>query len=187
MHKNKLVIISGCSGGGKSTLIEALQARGFHTMPEVGREIVKEALANDSEALPWKNPPLFAERLIAASVLAYEKAKQMALMPGAVIFFDRSYLEGISYLHHLGVKQSTTYDFLIAKHRYASQVFMTPPWQEIYRQDEERQHSYAEAESEYTRLSAFYPQCGYDIVTIPKANVDERVDFILLTLGLAEI
>lgn len=185
MNIHQLVVISGCSGGGKSTLIEALQSRGFHVIPEMGRELVKEALASNSEALPWKNTHLFCERLIEASVLAYEKAQQLVLTSGAFIFFDRSFLEGISYLHHLGVKEASKYEDLIQKYRFASQVFMTPPWQEIYRQDEERQHGYAEAVAEYTRLTTFYPQCGYELVMVPKVTVDERVNFILTTLGLA--
>ena len=41
---NKLIVISGCSSGGKSTLLEELKNNGYAVIPEVGREIVKEQL-----------------------------------------------------------------------------------------------------------------------------------------------
>lgn len=35
--KNKLIIITGCSGGGKSTLSDKLKSMGNTTIPEAGR------------------------------------------------------------------------------------------------------------------------------------------------------
>ncbi len=42
--RQRFVMISGCSGGGKSTLLAALAQRGFAVAPEPGREIVREQL-----------------------------------------------------------------------------------------------------------------------------------------------
>ncbi len=39
------VVLSGCSGGGKSTLLAELGRRGFRTFAEPGRQIVKEQTA----------------------------------------------------------------------------------------------------------------------------------------------
>ena len=39
---NRLVAISGCSAGGKSTLLTELNMNGYTVVPDVGREIVKE-------------------------------------------------------------------------------------------------------------------------------------------------
>jgi AAA domain len=39
---NRFVVISGCSGGGKSTLLIELGRRGYATVEEPGRRIVKE-------------------------------------------------------------------------------------------------------------------------------------------------
>ena len=43
--RNKLVVVSGCSGGGKSTLLTEMARRGDTVMPEPGRQIVNEELA----------------------------------------------------------------------------------------------------------------------------------------------
>ena len=42
---NRFVVISGCSSGGKSTLVVELGRRGYAVVEEPGRRIVKEELA----------------------------------------------------------------------------------------------------------------------------------------------
>jgi predicted ATPase len=48
---DRFVVISGCSGGGKSTLIAEFGRRGYAIVEEPGRRIVKEELANGGSAL----------------------------------------------------------------------------------------------------------------------------------------
>jgi len=45
-------VISGCSGGGKSSLLAELARRDFATIEEPGRRVVREELASDGEAVP---------------------------------------------------------------------------------------------------------------------------------------
>ena len=45
MSDDRFVIISGCSGGGKSTLLAELARRGYRVVEEPGRRIVAEELA----------------------------------------------------------------------------------------------------------------------------------------------
>ena len=61
---------------------------------------------------------------------------------------------------------------------------MVPPWREIFRQDAERQHSYAEAEREFYASQQAYQANGYEVVLIPKLPVQERADFIECELSL---
>jgi predicted ATPase len=49
---NDFFVISGCSGGGKSSLLAELARRGFATIEEPGRRVVREELASDGEAVP---------------------------------------------------------------------------------------------------------------------------------------
>ena len=49
---NRFVVISGCSSGGKSTLIAELSRRGYAVVEEPGRRIVKEEMARNGLALP---------------------------------------------------------------------------------------------------------------------------------------
>lgn len=175
----KLIVISGCSSGGKSTLLNELSKKGYLAVPEVGRLIVKDQLKKGGNILPWQNPKLFCELLIEESVAAYQKAKETTSDDKQLIFFDRSFLEGISYYQTLKINDSHKYDYLIQDLRFYPKIFMAPPWKEIFHQDDERQHSYEDAINEYERLLEFYPKYGYQIIELPKVTVNERLTFIL--------
>jgi len=173
---NTFVVISGCSGGGKSTLLAELARRGHATMPEPGRRIVEQAMAGDGDALPWVDMAAFARRAIALSLADRDAA---AGLPGPV-FFDRGLVDAAVALRH--VARGDGIDDLIRSHRYHHRVFMAPPWPEIYRADAGRRHAYADAIAEYDRLAIAYPGFGYEIVLLPKLNVEARADFVLAQL-----
>jgi len=61
---DRFVVISGCSGGGKSTLLDELSRRGHAVVEEPGRRIVKEELKGNGSALPWVDEAAFAHRAI---------------------------------------------------------------------------------------------------------------------------
>nr|WP_267908489.1 AAA family ATPase [Stutzerimonas balearica] len=65
---------------------------------------------------------------------------------------------------------------------YGRLVFLTPPWPDIYRVDEQRRHGFAEAVAEYTHLEARYKTLGYDVRILPRASVADRTDFVLQAL-----
>jgi energy-coupling factor transporter ATP-binding protein EcfA2 len=55
---DRFVVISGSSGGGKSTLLVELSRCGYAVAEESGRRIVKEGLKDSESAFPgWTKPP----------------------------------------------------------------------------------------------------------------------------------
>lgn len=174
--KNKLVVISGCSGGGKSTLISELSKQGYSVIPEVGREIVKEQLAKKEPITPWENPQEFCELLMDRSIIAYNNALRLLETKNRIIFFDRSFIEGVSYFKKLNINK---YDHLVSELRFFEYIFMVAPWEEIFCQDDERKHSFHKAVNAYERELEFYEKSEYSIVQIPKMSVTERAKFII--------
>jgi len=63
--------------------------------------------------------------------------------------------------------------------RYARIVFAAPPWREIYAQDAERKQDFAEAERTYEAVTTAYRDHGYELVELPRADVETRVAFVL--------
>jgi predicted ATPase len=47
---DRFVAISGCSGGGKSTLLFELKRRGYAVVEEPGRRIIAEELSGSGQA-----------------------------------------------------------------------------------------------------------------------------------------
>ncbi len=171
------VVLSGCSGGGKSTLLEALARRGHATVEEPGRRIVAQELAGDGTALPWIDMAAFARR---ALELAAQDRRTAAPGPGWT-FFDRGLVDAAVALEHACGTQAGR--ILGAHPRYWNRVFLTPPWPEIYQGDDARRHGYADAVAEYERLHQAYRRFGYRVTVLPRLPVEARADIVLAELG----
>jgi predicted ATPase len=173
----RFVVISGCSSGGKSTLLAELGRRGYAIVEEPGRRIVKEELKGGGSALPWIDGTAFARRAVALALT--DRASAGAL--DGWVFFDRGLIDAAAGLQHL------TGEPLLAalgqSHRYHRHVFLTPPWPEIYVTDAERRHGLDRALAEYCRLLEVYPSLGYEVSILPKIGVPERADFVLSALA----
>ena len=170
------VTISGCSSGGKSTLLVELRRRGFATVEEPGRRIVAEELKRGGNALPWEDAVAFLRRVIEVSL-----ADRAAVDASAHwVFFDRGLIDAAAALERLTGEQVVKSLGLV--YRYNKRVFLAPPWPEIYRLDQERRHGLAAAVAEYDRLIDVYPSLGYDVHLLPKVSVAERANWILSSL-----
>jgi predicted ATPase len=173
---DRFVIISGCSGGGKSALLDALRMRGYAVVEEPGRRIVKRELESGGLALPWVDGIAFARKAMELSLADREAASQGS----GWVFFDRGLIDAAAALQHL--TGELVLDQLRWSHRSNKHVFLTPPWPEIYETDQERRHSFAEAVAEYERLREVYPSLGYEVTVLPKIDIQSRADFILAVL-----
>ncbi len=169
--------ISGCSGGGKSSLIEALAALGFSVVPEPGRRIVAEEQAGEGKALPWVDMAAFARRAVAMAAADHRAMHDKA----GPVFFDRGLVDAVAGLGH--ATGTAAIPDIVRQLRYNETVFMVPPWPEIYVNDAERRHGLEEGIAEYERLLDFYPKLGYRPVLLPKADIETRTRFILQQIG----
>ena len=158
-------------------MLEELGRRGFATVSEPGRRIVETELQEDGAALPWVDLGAFARRALAVA----RHDREGAPVTDRWVFFDRGLVDAAVALEH--ATGSPTSDTLRAFPGYHRQVFMTPPWPEIFSVDGERQHDLTEAVAEYERLLAAYHALGYEIVLLPKVDVGARADFVLGLLG----
>lgn len=172
----RFVILSGCSGGGKSTLLAELARRGFATIEEPGRRIVAEQQATGGSALPWLDLAAFARRAIEVATQDRDRAEAMS----GWVFFDRSLIDAAAALWYADPAQGEPIlSSLKTLHRYHRLVFMTPPWPEIFSSDDERRHGVEAAVAEYQRLLEIYPALGYEPVLLPQASVADRADVLL--------
>ena len=174
---DRLVVISGCSSGGKSTLLAELGRRGHAVVEEPGRRIVKEELRGEGLALPWVDATAFLRR-------AVQMALADRVAAGALdgwVFFDRGLVDAAAGLQHLTGEPVLA--ALGETYRYHRRVFLTPPWPEIYVTDRERRHGLGAALAEYSRLLEAYPSLGYEVSILPKVAVTERADFVLSALA----
>jgi predicted ATPase len=175
---NRFVVISGCSGGGKSTLLMELGRRGYAIVEEPGRRIVKQELRSGGSVLPWLDGIAFARRAIETALADRIAASQY----GGWVFFDRGLIDAAAALQHLtGEPALATF---AAEHRYNHRVFIAPPWPELYATDTERRHSFDAAVAEYDRLVEAYPSLGYQLVMLPEVAIADRAAFVVNALRM---
>ena len=177
MFQNRFVAISGCSGGGKSTLLAELKARGHAVVEEPGRRIIAEEAASGGDALPWADLAAFLRRAIAMALRDREEAADHQ----GWVFFDRGLVDAASALEAL--TGEPILHRLCDVHRYHRRMFMAPPWPEIHVTDADRRHGFDAAVAEYERLMQTYPALGYEVLSLPKATVAARANFVLAALG----
>lgn len=169
------VVISGCSGGGKSTLLSELVNRGYSVVLEPGRQIVKEQTAIGGDALPWINLQRFLELALPRYLFQFNSQRESHKF----IFFDRGIIDAVQ----LDQPQAEYFQNAAKKFKYNRLVFLVPPWEEIFTGDRERKHNFESAKKEFDELLIKYKNFGYETVLITKIGVEERADFILEKLG----
>jgi predicted ATPase len=174
---DRFVIISGCSGGGKSSLLAELGWRGHAVVEEPGRRIVREELAGAGVALPWRDAEAFLRRAVSMALA------DLASMRGSTgwVFLDRGLIDAAVGLRH--VTGESVLDAVAERYRFHRRVFLAPPWPEIYVADGERRHDVEFAIAECGRLAEAYSLLGYEVIILPKIAVGERADFVIATLG----
>lgn len=176
MTDSQDVVLSGCSGGGKSTVLAELARRGFRTVPEPGRRIVAEEMRGNGDALPWIDLASFARRALAMATTDRQHPG-----PCGWTFFDRGLVDAAAALEQAGGPAIAA--TLEGSARYHRRVFLTPPWPELFTADAERRHGWDEALAEYDRLLAAYDALGYEATVLPRIAVAARADFVIAHLG----
>ena len=173
---DKLHIISGGPGSGKSSLLAALRQRGFRTMPEAGRAIIQDQVAIGGTALPWADRLAFAELMLGWELRSHHEACEFA----EPVFFDRGVPDVMGYLRVCGLDVPEHIRRAASKFRYNTRVFLAPPWREIFHADAERKQSWDEAVATFESMVSTYESLDYKIVLLPLASVEERRAFVLV-------
>jgi predicted ATPase len=172
--QNKIVITGG-PGTGKTTIIEELASRGYQCMPEISREITEMARKNGIEQLFLKNPILFSEMLLEGRENQYKIAEKIEK---DLIFFDRGIPDVHAYMNYISIDYPPIYIEKSLKYQYQN-IFITPPWQEIYITDHERYEDFEQSLAIFNHLRKTYEKLGYQLIEVPVGTIDFRTDYIL--------
>jgi predicted ATPase len=171
---HKRYVITGGPGSGKSTLVNELEKLGYACSAEISREMIRAEVAKGSDCLPWLDISCFSDKVIAEMTRAWERSSGNTLT-----FFDRGIPDVIAYLKIAGLTVPSGYLSALAAHPYEPQVFILPPWEDIYVNDSERWQSFEEASAIFHAIRETYTQFGFQLIEVPKAAEAARIAFVL--------
>lgn len=89
------------------------------------------------------------------SIESYEKTL-MESTANALIFFDRTFLDVLCYSALEGIPIDQEMKTFAEINRHNSNVFILPPWQEIYQTDTQRKQNWNEAVFAYNKMIQTY-------------------------------
>ena len=176
--KENFIVLTGGPGGGKSSVIDVLRQRGFESVDETARLIIKKRLAAGMSPRP--SPIDFATEMFELDLDQFRSR----IDSSKITFFDRSFLDSAALMYDADLRKYERIAHLLNTNRFNSNIFITPPWEEIYTGDDERDQTFQEAVTTYQKLFDWYRSMGYTLKILPKTSVNARVDFILNEIKL---
>lgn len=172
----KRIILTGGPGTGKTTIISTLNKRGYVCLPEISREIILDAQkTRNIDQLFLTHPNEFNEKLLVGRIQQFIDCEQYEYEN---IFIDRALPDIIAYNDYIKVDSSSEVIKAVHEYRYDF-VFVFPPWEHIYKNDNERYESFDEAMKIHKSLKTTYTNLGYDVCEVPVGNVEDRANYIL--------
>jgi predicted ATPase len=173
--QKKIKVIIGGPGSGKTSIIEELKSRGYCCYPEISREVTLEAKKQGIDQLFLEQPLLFSELVLEGRKKQYLEAQNES---HEIVFIDRGIPDVLAYMHYIGDSYPAFFDAACRENVY-SEVFILPPWKEIYVSDEARYENFEQSELIHNHLVETYTKYGYQLIEVPKDSLDNRILFIL--------
>ena len=169
------IVITGGPGSGKTALITYLENEGYPVVHEISRQVILEAQKEGIEQLFLEDPLLFSEKLLQGRLKQFHQGENCE---AAVLFYDRGMPDVTAYMDFVDTQYPEIFSETCLKYKY-DQIFVLPPWEDIYHQDNERYESFEQAEKIFDFLKNSYENYGYETHVVPVGSIKERVDYIL--------
>ncbi len=174
------VLFIGAPSTGKTSVINALKEKAFVCFEEISRQVTQDARDEGIEHLFREQPLLFSEKLLEGRIRQYLSAKALNQSP---VFIDRGLPDITAYLDMIKENYPDKFSQANDEYRY-DKVFWFPFWEDIYTSDEERYEDLKLAKTIEKYLIKSYKSLGYNLIEMPKSDIDARLDFLLSHLNL---
>jgi predicted ATPase len=174
-NEAKLVLFIGAPSTGKTSVLKHLSKKGYQCFEEISREIVKEARKEGITHLFKEQPLLFSEKLLEKRKTQFQLAKRSK---ANFVFIDRGLPDITAYLDMVNTPYSKEFKVANTTYKY-DKVFWFPLWNDIYIEDHERYEDFQLAKIIQKHLIDTYSAIDYELIEVPKLNIEDRVSFIL--------
>ena len=174
----KKIVITGGPSSGKTSLINHLEKLQYQCMPEISREIIIEAQQQGIDQLFLEDPILFSQKLLEGRLKQFQKGMSQNK---DFLFYDRGLPDITAYMDYLKTDYPSHFVEICSTYLY-DVIFILPPWEAIYQQDNERYETFEEAKKIHHFLVNSYKKYNYKVIEVPTGNLPSRTNFILTVL-----
>lgn len=171
MKQTNWIVITGAPCSGKTSVIRALETRGYAVVHEVARALIDAALQQGFTLEDLKSDESAFEHRI---LLEKEKI-EAGLSPSALVFLDRAIPDSLAYFIHAGLDIALPLE-KSRLYRYQT-IFLFERFQ--FKRDGVRTEDDITAEKIDRLLWESYRQLGYDVIRVPVLPVWERTEYLL--------
>lgn len=171
----KRIVITGGPGTGKSSIINHLESSGFKCYAEVSRQVTLEARKKGVDQLFLSDPLLFSDLLLKARTRQFMEAETESVNQ---VFYDRGLPDVLAYMNYANSNYPEKFTSVCNTYTY-DRIFILPPWEAIFKSDNERYENFEQAVAIQKHLENTYSQFGYTLLEVPLGTINERTDFIL--------
>lgn len=169
---NSWCVLTGGPCAGKTTLINALQEKGYRTIPEAARMYIEQGLAQGKAISQIRADEVAFQR----EVLRMKMFMEAALPRDERIFFDRGMHDSVAYFDMHGVAADEELAAAVSRARYEKAFLLdiVP-----YVPDGARTETLEQAKHIHERLGRVYAEVGIPVIQVPVLPVPERMQYIL--------
>jgi predicted ATPase len=174
MGKAGWYVITGGPSSGKTTLISKLSEMGYNVVPESARLLIDKRISEGKTLEEIR----IDEKEFQKRVMEMKVNFESQLPKNELVFLDRGIPDTIAYFRLYGFDLEEILKFCQEK-TYKKIFFLE---QLTFEKDYARIEDWEKTEKLNKLLRSAYLDLGYEVVTVPKMPMEERIGFILSNL-----
>lgn len=140
--------------------------------------MTRRAKEDGIEQLFLTDPLKFSELLLKGRINQFKAANTLS---SKYVFIDRGIPDVTAYMDYFGQEYPDSFSEANKKYIY-NKIFILPIWDEIYTTDGERFEGIDLAKGLQKSLRKTYESLDYNLIEVPKTDINRRIDFILAHL-----
>lgn len=173
---NNWYVITGAPCSGKTTTLQAIEAKGYKVIYEAARKVIDEGIAAGKTLEEIRKDELDFQRKVLRLKLSIEKQQQGR----GLTFFERGIPDSYAYYHLRNASSDRELQLLLKQCHY-KKIFLLDRLD--YQKDYARTEDDKTAQRLHVLLKRSYKKIHADIITVPVMSIKERVNYILDNLN----
>ena len=133
-------IITGAPGTGKTSIIRELSSRGYRGLEEIPRKLLESKTTKELRISPFEDLKEFAHLVFEQMYEQYTFVQKSE----NICFFDRALPDVLAYLNKANIPIPEDYYKKLNECNFNKDVFICPPWEDIYTVDAIRPYPFEE-------------------------------------------